>query len=97
MDFETQRKARMDNLEEKRRRLEEMRKQRQDRLDINQNTQNNIENTNQNQQSQDATQDERAQVDLLVNSILTSTHSFSGKDLVGDTDDLMHRYTCVHT
>jgi hypothetical protein len=65
MDFETQRKKRMEALDDKRKRLEEMRKMRKDRT----------ESAEEVQESQQASVDERAQVDDLVNSLLVSTIS----------------------
>ena len=65
MDFETQRKKRMEALDDKRKRLEEMRKMRKDRTE-------SAEEVN---ESQQASVDERAQVDNLVNSLLVSTIS----------------------
>ena len=63
MDFETQRKKRMEALEEKRRRLEEMRKMRKDRTELTDDLQDN----------QQVITDERTKVDNLVNSLLIST------------------------
>jgi hypothetical protein len=63
MDFETQRKKRMEALDDKRKRLEEMRKMRKDRT----------ESAEEVQENQQASVDERTQVDNLVNSLLVST------------------------
>ena len=65
MDFETQRKKRMEALEEKRRRLEEMRKMRKDRTESTEELQENLAGPT----------DERTKVDNLVNSLLISTLS----------------------
>ena len=68
MDFEAQRKKRMEALEDKRRRLEEMRKTRKERSEGAEEVQEH--NNNQTNQSE---ADQRAQVDDLVNSLLVST------------------------
>lgn len=82
MDFETQRKKRMEALEEKRRRLEEMRKMRKDRT----------ESTDDLQDNQQIITDERTKVDNLVNSLLISTLSESVVESNSPVDVVSPRY-----
>lgn len=82
MDFESQRKKRMEALEDKRKRLEEMRKSRKERT----------ESAEEVQESQQSAADERAQVDSLVNSLLISTISEPSTDSFSMTDLLTSRY-----
>lgn len=82
MDFETQRKKRMEALEEKRRRLEEMRKMRKDRT----------ESTDELQDNQQIITDERTKVDNLVNSLLISTLSESVVESNSPADVVSPRY-----
>ena len=83
MDFETQRKKRMDALEDKRRRLEEMRKSRKERTDA-------VEEV----QDSHSQADERAKVDDLVNSLLISTIS-EPIDSPSIIDLVSPRYSCT--
>ena len=83
MDFETQRKKRMDALEDKRRRLEEMRKSRKERTDA-------VEEV----QDSHSQADERAKVDDLVNSLLISTIS-EPIDSPSIIDLVSPRYSCI--
>jgi hypothetical protein len=85
MDFETQRKKRMEALDDKRKRLEEMRKMRKDRT----------ESAEEVQESQQASVDERAQVDDLVNSLLVSTISEPAIEGTPATDATSPRYLTV--
>ena len=80
MDFDTQRKKRMEALEDKRRRLEEMRKMRKDRT----------EPTEEIQENQQVLVDERTQVDNLVNSLLIS--SINEPESITATDSMSPRY-----
>ena len=82
MDFETQRKKRMEALEEKRRRLEEMRKMRKDRT----------ESADDLQDNQQVITDERTKVDNLVNSLLISTLSESVVESNSPADVVSPRY-----
>ena len=78
MDFETQRKKRMQDLEEKRRRLDEMRKLRKDRTDAAEDVPA-VENSQKavsvaaSSTTTASSADERAQVDDLVSSLLVSS------------------------
>ena len=77
-DFESQRKKRMQDLEEKRRRLDEMRKLRKDRTDAAEDVQTEKENSQKapsvatSSTTIKSSADERAQVDDLVTSLLVS-------------------------
>lgn len=82
MDFETQRKKRMEALEDKRRRLEEMRKSRKDRT----------EPTEEVQENQQIAVDERTQVDNLVNSLLISSINEPNIESITATDSMSPRY-----
>lgn len=82
MDFETQRKKRMEALEDKRRRLEEMRKSRKDRT----------EPTEEVQENQQIAVDERTQVDNLVNSLLISSINEPNTESITATDSMSPRY-----
>ena len=78
-DFESQRKKRMQDLEEKRRRLDEMRKLRKDRTDAAEDVQTEKENSQKapsvatSSTTIKSSADDRAQVDDLVTSLLVSS------------------------
>ena len=82
MDFETQRRKRMLALDEKRRRLEEMRKMRKDRT----------ETVDELQDSQEGPSDERTKVDNLVNSLLISSLSDTVVESNSPADVVSPRY-----
>jgi hypothetical protein len=86
MDFETQRKKRMEALDEKRRRLEEMRKMRKDRT----------ETVDELQDSQQGPSDERTKVDNLVNSLLISSLSDTVIESNSPADVVSPRYYYHH-
>ena len=84
MDFESQRKKRMEALEDKRKRLEEMRKGRKER----------IESAEEIHESQQSAASQRAQVDSLVNSLLISTISDPATDGFS-IPDITPRYSSI--
>ena len=84
MDFESQRKKRMEALDEKRKRLEEMRKGRKER----------IESAEEVHESQQSAASERAQVDSLVNSLLISTINDPATESSSAADLITPRYAC---
>lgn len=80
MDFESQRKKRLEALEDKRKRLEEMRKTRQDR--------SNAEDTVE-QDSKISQEEKRSSVDELVKSLLKPTSSLESSD-GGIVENILH-------